>query len=259
MMLPNSTWRILGASVTGTSHQKIGRGCDDAHAYHQQENGSLFVAVADGAGSATHSAKGARKAVEVALNRAQDILAQQIKPEGEDQWYVALNAILKAVRTALEELASDRSELPDRFPLREFATTLLLVIVTSQEIAVVQIGDGVVVIQHADGTLQSITQPEHGEYINETSFVTDSDYLNQAQYIVLPQKEIRGLAMLTDGLEMLALDFATKTPYNPFFAPLFRLAARPDTTEKELVNILESERVCVRTDDDKTLVLAVHI
>jgi serine/threonine protein phosphatase PrpC len=137
MIPPTSLWRILGASVRGTSHYKSGRGCDDAHAYRQQENGTLLIAVADGAGSATHSAKGASKAVQTALHAAETMLAQQIKPEDEEQWRVALNWILMTVRARLVELASDAAGSSSTLPLREFATTLLLAIVTPHEIAVV--------------------------------------------------------------------------------------------------------------------------
>jgi len=255
----NSSWRILGASVRGTSHIKSGRGCDDAHAYRQQENGTLLIAVADGAGSAAHSAKGATKAVQTALHAAETMLAQQIKPEDEDQWRVALDWIFMTVRAKLVELTEDGEGQPGRLPLREFATTLLFAIVTPQEIAIAQIGDGAVVVQDVDGNLQSLTLPDHGEYINETTFVTNSDYLKHVQYTILPQRGIQSIALLTDGLQMLALDLATNTPYKPFFAPLFKLAAKPDAAEKQLVDFLESERVCDRTDDDKTLVLAVHL
>ena len=49
--------------------------------------------------------------------------------------------------------------------LRIFATTLQLAIVTTHWLAVVQIGDGAVVIQRTDGKLQVLTKPDHGEYL----------------------------------------------------------------------------------------------
>jgi serine/threonine protein phosphatase PrpC len=264
-------WRVLGASVAGTSHLKNGCACDDAIAYQQLKNGTLLMAVADGAGSATQSAAGATSVVKTALNTAETALSQQTEPFNEQQWEEMLNTVLQTVRTVLEKLAFGDTASDDTMtggtaggvlqfatlPLREFATTLLFAVVSPQEVAVVQIGDGVVVVQYADGELEALTTPDHGEYINETSFITDHDYLKRIQFKVL-QVEIQGIALLTDGLQMLAIDLATNNPYKPFFGPLFKFSAMEDATEAELTAFLESERVCARTDDDKTLVLAVR-
>ncbi len=259
--------------MTGTSHQKLDHGCDDAHAYRKLDNETLLLAVADGAGSASRSAEGASYTVQESLVAAEYMLAQQAEPTNEREWKDVLSDILRTTRTTLEKFALGNGEAtnttagetveeipkPGILPLRAFATTFLLTIVTSQWIAITQIGDGAVVVQYDDGTLEALTQPDHGEYINETSFITDPDYLKRTQYIILPQVGIHGIALLTDGLQMLALDFTTNRPYEPFFMPLFRFAARPETTELELKTFLASERVCARTDDDKTLILGVRL
>lgn len=273
-------WRTLGASVTGTSHHKTGRGCDDAHAIRQLQDGTLLLAVADGAGSASRSAEGATYAVSAALDIAEDMLTQP--PENQEQWQMLLRIVLESVRATLQQLASGEislnvtesepmqqleQQLDQQLatqqlsipPLREFATTLLVTIVTPRWIAATQIGDGAVVVQHQDGTLQALTWPDHGEYINEASFITDADYSEHAQYSILAQQELLGVALFTDGIERLVLNFATKTPGNPFFTSMFTFAARTDANEAELAAFLASERVCERTDDDKTLVLAVHL
>lgn len=143
--------------------------------------------------------------------------------------------------------------------LREFATTLLLAVVTPEWVAAVQVGDGAVVVEDGAGDLRTLTTPEHGEYLNETAFITSSDYLARAQYAVWRHDGLRSVALLTDGLELLALDLARNVPHAPFFRPLFAFAAAPDSTEEELAAFLRSERVCARTDDDKTLVLAVRV
>ena len=48
-------WRIVGASVQGTSHQKDDIPCQDAHGYRVLLSGAIVVAVADGAGTASRS------------------------------------------------------------------------------------------------------------------------------------------------------------------------------------------------------------
>jgi hypothetical protein len=62
---------------------------------------------------------------------------------------------------------------------------------------------------------------------------------------------------------MLALDMKDypPEPHLPFFRPFFEFVEHvPDETERkqQLLNFLESPRVCSRTDDDKTLVIAVR-
>ena len=67
--------------------------------------------------------------------------------------------------------------------------------------------------------------------------------------------------MFTDGLQRLALDFAGHTPHHGFFGPLFEQLRAVNDSES-LVEpfrcFLDSDRVNQRTDDDKTLVLAVR-
>lgn len=252
MTASSLTWRVIGASVIGTSHLRMGRGCDDAHAYRLCDNNILLLAVADGAGSASHSAKGAATAAQVVLDSAEQSLTHQGEPVQQEQWQDILSTVISAAHDALEKLAEE-----EQLSSRDFATTLLVTIVTQQWIAAAQIGDGAIVKQSADGAVVSLTSADRRMHINETSFVTDPEYLAQARYTVLPREELRGLALLTDGLQLLALSYPENTAHRPFFQPLFRFAGSSDATVDELRSFLESERVCARTDDDKTLLLAV--
>ena len=260
-----ATWRIQGASVTGIGHLKNGRGCDDAHAYRRLSNGTLILAVADGAGSADRAAEGALLAVSTALDTAETMLMSQDEPANHEQWSAFLESVLKAVRTSIEERATtgrphqdEHQEKLAPLPLHALATTILLAILTTHGVAVAQIGDGAIIVQHVDGSLQALTKPEHGDYINETIFITSDDYLHHVQYKAL-QVPLQGIALLTDGLERLALNIHTNAPFRPFFTPLFLFTANAESTGKELQTFLTSERVCARTDDDKTLVLAVRV
>ncbi|MEO7649287.1 MAG: protein phosphatase 2C domain-containing protein, partial [Bryobacteraceae bacterium] len=59
--------------------------------------------------------------------------------------------------------------------------------------------------------------------------------------------------------QMLAVHHATNTAFNAFFAPMFRFAADPASTDASLEEFLSSEAVSSRTDDDKTLVLMIRV
>jgi Protein phosphatase 2C len=250
-------WRIVGTSVTGTRHLTSNTDCEDTLGYRSLSNGTILLAVADGAGSASRAKEGAQCAVQTALAFAETMLAQSSTEQDEDFCRDVLEQTLQAVHDSIEQLALNQTAL------HEFATTFLFAMITPERLAVLQVGDGAIVIQQEDETLQTITVPGYAEYINECSFVTDADYRAHAQYSILPLKHTRGIAMLTDGLQALAIELATNIAYAPFFIPLFEFAAREDRAEVELTqelhDFLASKRVCQYTDDDKTLVLAVPL
>jgi hypothetical protein len=261
---------VSKAWVTGTSHERLGRGCEDVHVYRVYGRELLLIAVADGAGSASFAASGANVAAQCAIEAAERILYRQTEPAEYDQWQSVLRGVLTAAREALVRLAeksitvaipllsAERRDSSDASALRNFATTLLVAIATLNWIAVAQVGDGAVVIQYNDGTLKSLTPRQRGEYINETCFLTDEDFLSLAEYNVVSCANTQGIALLTDGLQLLTMSYPANTPHAPFFEPLFRFAGASEANPADLARFLASERVCSRTDDDKTLVLAVH-
>ena len=226
-----------------------------------------MLAVADGAGSAKYAAVGARTAVNTAIKAIGRFLEHD-DLISQDTWECAIKNVLQDTRAEIENLPAKWQEMQlndaespndEQAPsLHDFATTLLIAIITSAWIVAAQIGDGAIVIQYDNQTVDVLTQPNHGEYLNQTSFVTDDDYLQYAQITSIQRlPTVKGIALLTDGLENLALDFVTKAAYPPFFLPLFRFAARAESTQEELEAFLSSERVCKQTDDDKTILLAV--
>src|SRR6476646_5950175 len=218
-------WRVLGASVAGSSHRRSGRGCEDTHAYRPLPNGSLLLAAADGAGSAARSAEGAAVAVRAALDGAEAALVASGQPDHDLAWRALLEAALRAARAALESLTEASGVGPPgslaaaSIPsgLGDFATTLLLAVVTEHWLAAVQVGDGAIVLWAADDELTMLTEPRPGdaEYLNETTFVTSPEYLEQAQFAVQQRDAPRGLALLTDGLQLLALNLASGRAHAP--------------------------------------------
>lgn len=264
MLRSPSRWRVTGASVTGSSHLKHGQACDDASLYQIYGDQLLLLVAADGAGSALHAATGARLAVQATLERAEQLLLPGNTPAEHAQWSAVLASILTFAHTSLlEQAAQPASALSEnaqsRPALREFATTLLFAIATPDWLSVAQIGDGAVVIQATDATCTSLTPPRERQFLNETDFLTDTAYQERAIFHILPRQGIQGIALLTDGLELLAMNYPASTPYQPFFTSLFNFASQAANREEELKQFLTSERVCERTDDDKTLLLAVYL
>jgi Protein phosphatase 2C len=249
-----NAWQAAGVSVTGLSHLRSGSPCQDAHQLMVRADGSFVAAVADGAGSAPRAERGAACAVRTALAFLTDHLAAGL-PEHEEIWRALLNEALHVTRQAvIAEAAACGS------PPSDLATTLLVAVATSDLVAAGQVGDGAVVARVADGSFETVTRPPVQEYLNETTFLTSADALEQAQYAIV-RKGPTGLALFSDGLQMLALKMPEATPHPPFFAPLLRLVAEVRDralAEEQLRRFLQSPRITQRADDDLTLVLAVR-
>jgi hypothetical protein len=244
-----SPWRIIAASVCGTSHQKRSQPCQDAH--HWYRSGDLSIAaVADGAGSASQSDIGAKIAVEVAVQTLRDRLEAQDPPElGDSLLTEALDRARDAVKTHAKE---------QQVSVREFASTLIAIVATPERVGAAQIGDGAAIAGDRHGNLISLTLPEAGEYLNETTFLVSPKAVEKAQIHFWQGRPVH-LAMFSDGLQLLALSMPQATPHAPFFSPLFQFVAQTsdeDDAIEQLRAFLRSPRVTERTDDDLTLLLA---
>lgn len=240
-------WKRVYGSVRGTSHLQSGRPCQD-YCAGVVVGTAIIAACADGAGSAEHSEWGSRRAVERFLEEAGRSLGDDA-PQRE-----AVEAWVDAARdSVLEEAATQGA------PPRQLACTLLGAIAGDAWAALFQIGDGVIVFDGEAGH-ELAFWPDNGEYANTTRFLTDEDYRDHL-HIAIVARRIDELALLTDGLQMLALDFARAQVHGPFFSPLFRTVRDgPDeeTLRVSLLEFMDSKRVNDRTDDDKTLFLATR-
>jgi hypothetical protein len=248
-------WRVVGAAVAGESHLKNGLPCQDYQSSVVLPSGdgqALLIALADGAGSAEYSDLGARLAVEAALEvLGKDLTAPHSPQLDFDR---SMRSAFENAQQALFELAAE-----DNIPARSLATTLTCVAALDGFLIVGQLGDGSVIVQTGEEELQAVTQPQRGEYANETYFLVQEDALEHLQVQVL-HYPVRRLAVLSDGLIRLALQMPANLPHVPFFKPLFAFAASvkdSETAAVQLASFLSSERVSARTDDDKSLVLAV--
>lgn len=249
------TWKIAAASVQGTSHLEKAIPCQDAHAFKLLPGGVLLAAVADGAGSAQRSQEGAQCAVDQALAGLQTMI-EGGQPDTEEEWLSGMAQVFQQTSQSITQIAADANT-----SVRVFATTLTCVVVCGDWLAAGQIGDGAIVIQHPDHTLSIPLLPQRGEYANEANFLTMPDAMQFASFFAARQP-LRALALTTDGMLRLAFRLPGYEPYPRFFEPLLAFAAEngDDVQEHvELREFLASERVCARTDDDKTLLLAVCI
>lgn len=248
-------WKVLHASVRGTAHEHREQPCQDAActgiAVTEGEE-VLVAACADGAGSARFADVGARIAVQAFVVAALAEVRAGLSPKAE-----LVSQVRAWVQHARNRLSFEACFCNE--PLRDYACTLLGTVVWERRILLAQIGDGAIVLGDGDG-FRPAFWPQMGEYANQTYFLTD-DGFEQLLLTDVVDTSVSRLALFTDGLQRLALHEASRTAHGPFFAPLFaRLLGTADPAEltAPLHRWLNSETINERTDDDKTLVLAVR-
>lgn len=248
------TWECASAAVAGTAHIERGGVCQDrcsAEVTLQGERSWLSLFVADGAGSAAHGELGA----ELAISRAKEFIERLMTLDEfslDDSTAVEL---VSEIRSAIY----DKAEAEDKVA-RDYACTFLGLISSDLGTLVFQIGDGGVVLDTGEG-LELAILPMIGAYANMTYFVTDEgalDYLESKTYTRI----VLRAAAFSDGLQRIAIDMAAGVPHQPFFSPFFKVLGtlKPEARVQipgALESFLNSEKVNERTDDDKSMALAI--
>lgn len=247
-----SDWKFAGVSVCGTSHVAAGIPCQDANAGTVTRDGALIVAVADGAGSASHGGTGSETAVKAAVGILEHALSRGTPPVDEATWKTLFSETFPAVRAALDAKAASLG-----ITLRDLATTLLVFVADARGVAAAQVGDGAMVVVDGAGEMHLLTTPDNGEFINETTFLTSDDALAALQ-AGWREGAPRHIAALTDGLQAIALLQSPLRPHAPFFKPFFRCLDENtvENAREMMQNFFQSPRVTQRADDDITLVVA---
>ena len=236
-----------GATQLGPQHAARGEPRQDALAIRHFDYGVL-LALADGAGSASRGGAGAALAVRTAV---QTIGSTQ--PDGE----VLEDAVL-AAKAVLDDSAARHRLNP-----RDLATTLLLVAATPSNAIAAHVGDGAAVL-NVNGTWLTLSPPARGLHASTTHFLTDAE--GPELRITTHDAPPTGLAAFTDGIERLVLAEPELTPHAPFFdkmtAPLRAesgMNGRHHALSRALADYLAAPAVANRSEDDKTLALAVPV
>jgi hypothetical protein len=211
----------------------------------------MFMA-SDGAGSAQFGGQGASLVCRVLVNCARE----HFRSRGDLPSDAAVASWLDDLRDRIVAAANGRGAL-----MRDFAATLVCALITEESALVLHIGDGAVVARQA-GAWEAVSWPETGEYASTTYFVTDDEgpRIRLTRLAAAPE----AVAVFTDGIERLVLDLSARTAHAPFFERMIRPVESSNVDghhaklSAALGAYLDSDAVCERTDDDKTLLLAVR-
>jgi hypothetical protein len=248
-------WKVTNASVTGKAHTDRGESGQDYSRAGTVPAGDaeFFIGLAaDGAGSTTDGGRGAAIACDTLYTCIVKALQDDsdISPVSEE---VVRDWITRA-RDAIVAEAQQNGKRP-----REYACTVLATVAGNGKAIFFQIGDGAIVAGYGE-EYQTIFWPEQGEYANTTYFITDEDFCDHLH--ILPAESPDEIALFTDGLQTLVLSFAEKKAHPGFFRPLFEALRKDDDTgspfSATLATFLGRDDIGARSDDDKTLVLAVR-
>ena len=250
-----NSWRLASAVVRGTSHEATDLPCQDYVQFDQFDladgSGSvLVVALADGAGSAPRSAEGAKRACDEVVVAVKGDEPRLRCAAGSE---VAVWAAFERARMQVDELAATEG-----VPVRDFASTLLVAVIAPWGAVFGQLGDGAIAFG-ASKELELAFQVEQ-EMVNVTDFLTDGDAERKIQ-IRSVKDPIRRLAVSSDGLTGLLIDQKMRRPHPPafdmLFAPFAGEMSDGDICDK-LLELLGSQVVNARTDDDKSLLIALR-
>lgn len=259
-------WRSLSRSVVGTRHQHRQLPCQDAGG--SRILGDIMLgAIADGAGSASQSEIGANLAVKTTLDYLTN-LEQWLQPDDrhlgwptlvrsptEPQIKRLFERTTHKVRATLKQQAEQNG-----YGFEDLASTVLAFVATPHWFAAMQIGDGFIVGSSGDGTYQLMFQPDKGEFVNQTTFVTASTALEDLQVRVVSGAP-KFICAATDAFERLALKTQDWSTYAPFFKPLEEYlleTPNPEAEDTYIMDFLDSEHLNSHTDDDKTLLLCLY-
>jgi hypothetical protein len=228
--------------------------CQDEHRCKVIASGGsdvLIIVVADGAGSARLSDQGSRVACEGAI----EVVSRFLRSGGD--FKSVTNESLHLWADECSEYVAAHAAALEATP-RDLACTLLLAVVAPDRAAFAQLGDGAIVAS-INGDLRAVFWPQTGQFANSTFFLTDAGDRSELMTHI-HEGAIDKIALLSDGLQLLALDYASREPHAPFFNPMFERLRETAHETRALVSALEmfltSPAVRARTDDDLTLVMA---
>lgn len=226
---PNPRWRMLGASVPGASHVRVGIGNQDSIAWlsgEDKERPWVVLAVSDGHGSekSFRSSLGASLAVEMAQETGRFFLTGEtrranlssVKRIAEEklpqvlvrQWREAVERHHAEYPFTTEELSRlERREgqaarrIVEDNPLLAYGATLIASLISDDFIAYLQLGDGDILSVSLSGEVSRPIPADHRLIANETTSLCSPDSWKDFRFAfhVISEQPPALIMMSTDG------------------------------------------------------------
>lgn len=208
---------VVGVSKRGRSHAHTGKFRDDNFKTAVfPETGWLAVVVSDGAGSAKYSREGSRITCEAILECVTPTLSSiETNKKLDSMEKDARDALLKgyingAAFKSLEKISEEVNRRVQEEPgctRRDFHATMLVYLMRKMEkgwlIVSMGVGDGIMAVLGLDNTLTLLSEPDSGEFVGQTRFITMNEVWtespeNRVRIIEMP--DFRAIFSMTDGV-----------------------------------------------------------
>jgi hypothetical protein len=251
-------FEVVGRSVVGPSHLASGQPCQDFFAAEIGQDWAVAV-VSDGAGSAKRALDGATIVSEEICQALASYLKQlntaHDGPTITSCWWVEgilIGAIERARKRCV--LVGGIGE-----QLRSFHATVVGSVLVDGDGVLFHIGDGGASAHRmtAEGIETiSFSEPENGEYANQTFFFTEGWWRQHLRLTRISGK-VDAIWLMTDGAYELMVLRPEKRLRELTVKEINRLMFVEAAANKHdvLAAILSSRQAVERNDDDKTLVI----
>lgn len=275
--MPNkNNWFITTASVAGKSHVERDIPCQDSSHFEILED-IVFAAVADGAGSQSHSEIGSKLACREAVAKLIEYYSRNKTTDfskvNEREWKKHVQGIVTNILLEFNLEASKHG-----IEAKSMACTLMAAIITPKGILGFHVGDGRGCYQTPAGNWEALFKPFKGEFANETVFITSAPVIGTDWELYVDTfmhlEPISAVALLSDGCEMHSFECHIVDPvtgnysdpnrpfpgfFNPVLKTLKQLASSKSQAEVDSTwrAFLENGTDTISNEaDDKTMLVA---
>lgn len=227
-------FNLFGGTIIGPYH-KIKKTPNQDRWNFIEENGNIFLAIADGAGSLKKSELGAELAIQTVitflrLNQDETIPIEQI----------VSNAIMKSSEILKEQIDVD-----------QLGCTLTVAFIRKNEYCVGVMGDALGIVKEYNNNFELIRPVQESEFANITKLLTSKTFSIETK--TGKTENLEFLALGSDGMDLSSLEKGV--PVSGFWNKLNQWGKKENFNMTEFLNFLYNKE---KVDDDTTLVIAVN-
>jgi len=235
---------LNGISVPGVDRHKKPKENQD-YLRFVNINGLTILVCADGAGSTKLGATGSKFISKKLING----FSAEIDNLSEASFRSIILKTVNYSRTVLTRYSRISNE---NILLKDFASTIITVVITSNNVFVAHLGDGAAIFLDDQNKLVKSSLPENGEYINQTYFFTNSDWEEHLRFQTL-ENDFKTCLVMSDGVTPFALKGTEVFP--EFVSPIINFIknSKPEASAAALTQTLSSPQSLSVSTDDKTL------
>lgn len=251
-----SSYDSIFGSAIGSSHRERGEDKQDSVSILTDKNGNTTFCLSDGAGSSKLSQHSSKICADFIASSLLE-LPKEIDKRGVGAW------INDYIVQCVLDLRTHLFREFQTYDLREYHCTLVAGILFQGNCLVAHLGDGAIIAGtcniNGDTFLLNeklvVSEPENGEYKNETYFLTEQHWLSHLRIKFIPN--VDWLIAGTDGgIDLLSEGDRLKDHH--VFELLLTLNSFSRKEKQELLQLqLESEVADKITNDDKSLVIII--